>query len=508
MIRQEHLTYALNQEGKLVHVDSVPNGNECGCFCPNCKSRLCAKNGGSGEKMIHHFAHLSGADCVGAVESALHKMAKDILAAQKCIYLPKHPDGKKDRLQQFDKVEVEYYDKETNLRPDCIGYYGDKCIWVEFKRSHPVDKDKKEKIISARIDCIEIDLNNCLLDPIELSDYIINSSEGRKWIVDNTSMIRKAGVYHSLASSIEIKDNGAYYYSHEDDKSHRDYSTLREAAKEIICDSFYRKSFFNVPIPQYPCCTERDNCNFFNEDACCIEDKYPCYTDIKQQRFHYTDCYINETIPERDIKCDLVFKRSDSYKDAILVFINNKEDNYSEIAKALGYRIIKMKIKNDIDLDLLRLGCLPSNNTTFINFKKIIKGFVPRIEVSHRIFKFELFANGKYFPSSDYCYKTDIDRRSSTVYELLFLNGMYEQKDAKAFALYRCFNSKRKACYCEICSFIERVDNEVICSCHVDKGTPQYPLKVMPTNCPHFQLKLSLISRLEKDYCNIKIIER
>ena len=26
-----YLTYALNQEGLLVHVDSVPNGNECNC---------------------------------------------------------------------------------------------------------------------------------------------------------------------------------------------------------------------------------------------------------------------------------------------------------------------------------------------------------------------------------------------------------------------------------------------------------------------------------------------
>lgn len=51
-------------------------GNACGCICPHCKSALSAKNGGDGEKMIHHFAHLSGADCVGAVESALHLMAK------------------------------------------------------------------------------------------------------------------------------------------------------------------------------------------------------------------------------------------------------------------------------------------------------------------------------------------------------------------------------------------------------------------------------------------------
>jgi hypothetical protein len=147
MISQAYLTYAINQEGELVHVDSVPNGNECGCKCPNCGSNLCAKNGGDGTKMIHHFAHQSGADCVGAVESALHKMAKDILLESKCVFLPDRPDGRNVGILHFDKIEVEHYDKDTGLRPDCVGYYGDKCLWVEFKRTHAVDTDKKEILL-------------------------------------------------------------------------------------------------------------------------------------------------------------------------------------------------------------------------------------------------------------------------------------------------------------------------------------------------------------------------
>ena len=69
MSSKAYLTWALNQKGDLVHVDEVPNGNDCGCICPHCKSALCAKNGGDSTIMVHHFAHLSGADCVGAVES-------------------------------------------------------------------------------------------------------------------------------------------------------------------------------------------------------------------------------------------------------------------------------------------------------------------------------------------------------------------------------------------------------------------------------------------------------
>ena len=39
------LTYALNSQNQLVHIDSVPNGSSCNCFCPNCKAALIAKNG-------------------------------------------------------------------------------------------------------------------------------------------------------------------------------------------------------------------------------------------------------------------------------------------------------------------------------------------------------------------------------------------------------------------------------------------------------------------------------
>ena len=85
MSSDAYLTWAINQEGDLVHVDEVPNGNDCGCICPHCKSKLCAKNGGDGEKMIHHFAHLSGADCAGAVEALLGQQQGDIGGIQRLL---------------------------------------------------------------------------------------------------------------------------------------------------------------------------------------------------------------------------------------------------------------------------------------------------------------------------------------------------------------------------------------------------------------------------------------
>ena len=83
--QKPYLTYALDADGKLIHVDSVSTGLACKCFCPHCKSELVAKNGGN--RKVHHFAHANGSDCVGAIESALHKMAKDILVKYELIRL-------------------------------------------------------------------------------------------------------------------------------------------------------------------------------------------------------------------------------------------------------------------------------------------------------------------------------------------------------------------------------------------------------------------------------------
>ena len=59
--------------------------------------------------------------------------------------LPKYPSTVAG-IRKFQKVEVESYNKELTLSPDCIGYSDEQLLWVEFKRSHEVDTDKATKI--------------------------------------------------------------------------------------------------------------------------------------------------------------------------------------------------------------------------------------------------------------------------------------------------------------------------------------------------------------------------
>ena len=113
-------------------------------------------------------------------------MAKDILQEHRLIMLPPVQQGGIGKQMAFGKIEVEVFAKELSLRPDCIGYTEDGCIiWVEFKRSHEVDIKKAGKIISARVDCVEIDLNSYELDPTKVRSYIERSCEGRKWIYNH-----------------------------------------------------------------------------------------------------------------------------------------------------------------------------------------------------------------------------------------------------------------------------------------------------------------------------------
>lgn len=113
------LTYAINTERQLVHVDSVPNGIACKCICPCCGAALVAKN--NGETVVPHFAHASGASCNGALESELHLLAKDIIAKDKCVMLPPYGNVYRGGVVIFDEVEIEKRNDISSLQPDLCG---------------------------------------------------------------------------------------------------------------------------------------------------------------------------------------------------------------------------------------------------------------------------------------------------------------------------------------------------------------------------------------------------
>ena len=158
------LKYGL-KEGSLVHIDAVSNGLSCGCTCPACGGRLTAHQGGKNQ---HHFKHYRTADCDHGAESALHIMAKNIIAETKIVYIPDAPCNIYDlfpsgKCYQFDEAYMEK-SISSDIRCDVLLESGSLLVNVEIKVTHEVDMSKRLKLYNENLRTIEIDLSKIVDD--------------------------------------------------------------------------------------------------------------------------------------------------------------------------------------------------------------------------------------------------------------------------------------------------------------------------------------------------------
>ena len=184
------LLYAINQEGNLVHVDQVKNGQECKCKCPACGEDLIAKQG-KGHK-IPHFAHASGVECEYGYESSLHLAAKQILEKAKKMYIPAvyisfpHSNKKPILLSPPKEIDIDLVALEerfSDFVPDIVIKSDKRFLIVEIFVTHAIDKEKLAKIENENISTIEIDLSdldrNISLD--ELSYILVEDVQRKDW---------------------------------------------------------------------------------------------------------------------------------------------------------------------------------------------------------------------------------------------------------------------------------------------------------------------------------------
>jgi len=153
-------------DGNVMTADVVERGLACRCMCPDCGERLIA-NHGTGIKQPY-FSHESGAECEAAYETALHLLAKEVLAEERRILLPPLkvtvdqqvlaaarrnlqllksrmvpvPDDVQElaisetqvvpagHYQRFDKVHVEVFLEA--VVPDVVMQVGDRTLLVEM----------------------------------------------------------------------------------------------------------------------------------------------------------------------------------------------------------------------------------------------------------------------------------------------------------------------------------------------------------------------------------------
>ncbi|WP_426370260.1 competence protein CoiA family protein [Pseudocolwellia sp. HL-MZ7] len=169
-INNAELSYGL-KEGKLVSINDVEQGLNCECHCPYCEKKLVAKKG---DIRKHHFAHYDGDDCHLGQETAIHLLAKDLIAKNKKLMLPasyvkveskdiggySHESSyfEQGKITQLENIEIEA--PLEGYQPDLIAVTEDgESIDIEVLVTHAVEQEKAQKQFRSNRLMVEIDLS-------------------------------------------------------------------------------------------------------------------------------------------------------------------------------------------------------------------------------------------------------------------------------------------------------------------------------------------------------------
>src|SRR4051812_31677944 len=153
MIAGDCFGYGL-RDGSLLFIADVPSGLACRCVCACCRKPLIAKKG---SVRRHHFAHLEVTSCQGAAESALHILAKELLAEMVAFTVPPYDfvRQRKTRLgllvrhqalvangEQFPILNVRIEEREGDFIPDIIIESDARALILEVAVTHKVTRAK------------------------------------------------------------------------------------------------------------------------------------------------------------------------------------------------------------------------------------------------------------------------------------------------------------------------------------------------------------------------------
>lgn len=205
-------------DNKIISIDEVPvnmKGLLCDCVCAHCGKDLqaCSLEGKVNRYFRHHNENKKDMECdyisdcnpTIANETALHKMAKQIIADEKRVFIPQKyislleaevndlPEEITDRMPSFEfqkamvlcAESVELEKRLETFTPDILLKTKKGELFVEIFVSHQVDYDKEIKAKEYGSPMLEIDLSEFVQTPISsdnLRKILIDSAENRKWI--------------------------------------------------------------------------------------------------------------------------------------------------------------------------------------------------------------------------------------------------------------------------------------------------------------------------------------
>ena len=169
------LPYGEAPDGRMLRAHQVARGRKCCCKCPECKAPLEARWPENGVKPQRHFAHVENRNCKNALETMLHKLAKQFIADAGYVWLPKlfakHEPSctawSVDLARRFDNLssvalepwEAGLMDARRGRRYDIVARSCDRTVIIEIEVTHKCDKEKVGHIEERGHEAIEINLS-------------------------------------------------------------------------------------------------------------------------------------------------------------------------------------------------------------------------------------------------------------------------------------------------------------------------------------------------------------
>lgn len=179
MFSSESITLAVHQPtGKILHIDQASNGLKCECICHQCGERFEAIQG---EKRKKHFRHYTNSNCIGGLETALHKLAKQILLESREISLPRYgkifyqnPISEKSFKEIIPDITVELLDGTP--------------VFFEVYNKHKIEFKKELFLKIGQHKSVEIDMETCPLKFYnEIRDFVLYQKNNKRIIFWETS---------------------------------------------------------------------------------------------------------------------------------------------------------------------------------------------------------------------------------------------------------------------------------------------------------------------------------
>jgi hypothetical protein len=165
------IKYALEQStGKPVYVNDVKKGKACDCFCEKCNSQVEAVQG---QRNQWHFRHVKESGCPGSQETAIHRLAKQIIIENFEMAIP-------DELLMYADANQEQIFQ--TIRPDIIAVSNDNNVFIEVRVTHAIEESTELFYTNGKHNCIEIDLRKIPYDvsPEDLTKLILKESKNKR----------------------------------------------------------------------------------------------------------------------------------------------------------------------------------------------------------------------------------------------------------------------------------------------------------------------------------------